>query len=89
MLCLYADIDTGHLIVFKHPYPRDVDEIHDYSNVTEHFIPKKKGSQEIVNNPDTKTYSVSVREYDVNEGCHIKYKILKLMIGNWQCKHLK
>ncbi len=50
---------TGHLIVFKHPYPRDVDEMHDYSNVTEHFIPERRISEEIAANTEAKTYSVS------------------------------
>ncbi len=58
MQCLLYVI-SGHLIVFKHPYPRDIDEIHDYSNVTEHFIPEKKISREVIGSIETKTYSVS------------------------------
>ena len=55
----HTHIHTGHLMVFKHPYPRDIDEIHDYNFVTEHFIPNKKISSEITSHLEAKTYSVS------------------------------
>ena len=47
---------VAHLLVCKHPYPRDVDEIHDYNIVTDHFIPSKNLDS---SSEETRTYSVS------------------------------
>lgn len=38
---IHTNIHSGHLLIFKYPYPRDVDEIHDYQIVTEHFVPDR------------------------------------------------
>ena len=47
----------GKLIVFKHPYPRDIDEIHDYTLVTTHFVHgRTKESAE----RERQSYSVSL-----------------------------
>ena len=48
---------AAHLLVCKHPYPRDVDEIHDYNIVTDHFIPNNKNLDS--SSEETRTYSVS------------------------------
>ena len=48
---------VGLLTILKYSYPRDVDEIHDYQSVTEHFLSGiDRRKQEI---SQTRAYSVS------------------------------
>lgn len=46
----------GKLNILKYPYPRDVDEIHDYQLITEHFLANNRHRSE---SPDAQVHSVS------------------------------
>ena len=54
----YVRLYAGHLCVLKYPYPRDVDEIHDYQFVTEHFLSHKAKPDPTLR--QSQVYSVSI-----------------------------
>ena len=57
---------TGDLCILKYPYPRDIDEIHDYQPVTKHYLsPKENTDNTRSRNPG---FSVSYHVFiDLNE----------------------
>ena len=59
----------------KHPYPRDVEEIHDYNIVTDHFIPKQGFDS---SNEEAKTYSVSTVTVLLNFQVKLSYNSISL-----------
>ena len=51
----FSTLSLGRLYILKYPYPRDVDEIHDYQLITEHFL-----SNDQPESPNTPVHSVSL-----------------------------
>jgi len=51
-----VSVFSAKLIVFKYPYPREIDEIHDYTLVTTHFV---HGKSKVPTERERHTYSVS------------------------------
>ena len=58
-LCYIGLFATGDLCILKYPYPRDIDEIHDYQPVTKHYLSRKENADSKSSNPG---FSVSYRE---------------------------
>lgn len=67
--CPLIGDDTGDLSILKYSYPRDVDEMHDYQLVSEHFLSEKK----TIPSFPTKVYSLVSKEgYLIKLGAVIK-----------------
>jgi len=68
--CPLIGDDAAKLIVFKYPYPREIDEIHDYTLVTTHFV---HGKSKVPTERERHTYSLASKEgYLVKLGAVVK-----------------
>lgn len=54
--------ETGQTVTCQYPYPRDIDEIHDYYLLSQHFIPTNSQREKIEKSLDLITFSLGSKE---------------------------